>query len=61
MRHFNFGQAIDHVMAITLSPAFGIMWAHFGPQSVFWTCAAMSVVQFFVAPRLPSDEPSRAA
>ncbi|MCR4805339.1 MAG: hypothetical protein K5981_06745, partial [Clostridia bacterium] len=44
------GQAIDHVMAISLSPAFGAMWAHFGPQSVFWTCAAVSIVQFFVAP-----------
>ena len=55
------GQAIDHLMAITLSPVFGIMWAHFGPQSVFWTCAAMSAVQFLVAPRLPADEPPKTA
>ena len=55
------GQAIDHLMAITLSPVFGAMWAHFGPQSVFWTCAAFSVVQFLVAPRLPGDDPAAAA
>ena len=55
------GQAIDHVMAITLSPLFGTMWAHFGPQSVFWTCAAFSVVQFLIAPRLPESDPAKAA
>ena len=55
------GQAIDHLMAITLSPVFGTMWAHFGPQSVFWTCAAFSVVQFLIAPRLPESDPAKAA
>ena len=55
------GQAIDHVMAITLSPLFGTMWAHFGPQSVFWTCAAFSIVQFLIAPRLPESDPAKAA
>ena len=55
------GQAIDHLMAITLSPLFGIMWAHLGPQSVFWTCAAFSVVQFLIAPRLPESDPAKTA
>lgn len=50
------GQAIDHVMAITLSPLFGSMWANFGPQSVFWTCAAFSLVQLVVAAKLPEKE-----
>lgn len=47
------GQAIDHLMAITLSPVFGYMWAKLGPESVFWTCAAFSIVQFVVAAKLP--------
>lgn len=42
------GQAVDHVMAMAISPFFGIVWAVWGPQWVFWMAAASALFQLYV-------------
>jgi hypothetical protein len=39
------GQAVDHVMAMAISPLFGIVWAVWGPHWVFWMASASALFQ----------------
>ncbi len=39
------GLSIDHVLAITVSSIFGVIWARFGAEYVFFICAATALVQ----------------
>ena len=47
---------LDHVVAVIGSSLLGMVWVSFGPQSVFYLCAASAVVQLFVAVTLPQKE-----
>lgn len=49
------GQAVDHVMAMSISPIFGIIWAAWGPQWVFWLAGASSLLQVYVGLRFPKE------
>ncbi|HRV33341.1 MAG TPA: hypothetical protein P5281_03310, partial [Anaerovoracaceae bacterium] len=49
------GQAVDHVMAMSISPVFGIVWAVWGPQWVFWLAGASALVQLYVGTRFPKQ------
>lgn len=42
------GQAVDHVMAMSISPVFGLIWAAWGPHWVFWLAGASALIQLFV-------------
>jgi len=50
------GQAVDHVMAMSISPLFGIAWAAWGPHWVFWLAGASALVQLYVGLQFPSQE-----
>lgn len=39
------GLSLDHVLAITVSSVFGVIWARFGAEYVFFICAATALVQ----------------
>ena len=39
------GLSLDHVLAITVSSAFGVIWARFGAEYVFFICAATALIQ----------------
>ncbi len=47
------GQAVDHVMAMSISPVFGIIWAAWGPEWVFWLAGASALFQLYVGLRFP--------
>jgi hypothetical protein len=49
------GQAVDHVMAMSISPIFGIIWAAWGPHWVFWLAGASALVQLFVGLHFPKE------
>lgn len=49
------GQAVDHVMAMSISPVFGIIWAAWGPQWVFWLAGASALFQLYVGLRFPKQ------
>lgn len=49
------GQAVDHVMAMSISPIFGIIWAAWGPQWVFWLAGSSALIQLFVGLSFPKD------
>ncbi len=49
------GQAVDHVMAMSISPVFGIIWAAWGPQWVFWLAGASALVQLYVGLGFPKE------
>ncbi|MGN0203481.1 MAG: MFS transporter [Coprococcus sp.] len=53
------GLSIDHVLAITVSSIFGVIWARFGAEYVFFICAATALVQMgvgiYMGKRMLSD------
>jgi MFS family permease len=49
------GQAVDHVMAMSISPIFGIIWAAWGPHWVFWLAGASALIQLFVGLHFPKE------
>jgi len=50
------GQAVDHVMAMSISPVFGIIWAAWGPEWVFWLAGASALFQLYVGLRFPKQD-----
>ncbi|NCB41111.1 MAG: hypothetical protein EOM59_00600 [Clostridia bacterium] len=50
------GQAVDHVMAMSISPLFGVVWAVWGPHWVFWLAGASALVQLLVGLQFPAQE-----
>ena len=49
------GQAVDHVMAISISPVFGLVWAVWGPQWVFWLAGFSALFQLYVGLQFPKE------
>ena len=49
------GQAVDHVMAMSISPIFGIIWAAWGPHWVFWLAGASALLQIYVGLKFPKE------
>lgn len=43
------GLAVDHVVAIVISPVFGYIWLNWGPGFVFFIVAAFSICQVLVS------------
>lgn len=42
------GLAVDHAVAMIISPIFGVVWATWGPEWVFWISAASALFQMYV-------------
>ena len=49
MENLSFGLSVDHVLAVTVSGGFGVIWKVWGPQYVFLLAAACSAVHLAVA------------
>ncbi|MDI9497844.1 MAG: MFS transporter [Bacillota bacterium] len=47
------GQAMDHVVSITMALASGWIWTTVGPQYVFFSAAALSLINAMVAFNIP--------
>ena len=47
------GMSIDHVISIVCAVLGGLAWSSLGPQYVFYTAAALSLINVLVATRLP--------
>ena len=50
------GMSIDHVISIVCAILGGLAWSSLGPQYVFYTAAALSLINVLVAARLPKKE-----
>ncbi len=49
MGNLSLGLSVDHVLAVTVSGGFGVIWKVWGPQYVFLLAAACSAVHLAVA------------
>ena len=49
MENLSFGLSVDHVLAVTVSGGFGVIWKVWGPQYVFLLAVACSAVHLAVA------------
>ncbi len=45
----SFGLALDHVISISAAIAAGFIWAHLGAQYIFFTLAAVSLLNVYIA------------
>ena len=53
------GLSVDHIMAISVSPVMGIIWAKFGVSYVFYLAALSCVLQLTAAHLVGRKNPSK--